>query len=119
MKKLELLAKVTGIKLVDLENLNNYKSYQKDCPAMYNDNCTDEERLMTVFSMIRIVNVDYNTDNRFGLGGEIKGEFTQMLLEKGYSKREVRKIRRETFMGNNDTDGYYEFALRRLEEKIN
>jgi len=120
MTKLELLSKVTGISVDVLENRNNYKDFQKYFKAMYEDNCTDKEKISTIHNLLEKADtrMNYESSHPYGLLGEIKNEFTEMLQDKGYDKSEIRKIRRDTFMGYKDTHFFYEFAIKRLEEKL-
>ena len=120
MTKLELLSKVTGIEVEVLENRNNYKDFQKYFKAMYENDCTDKEKISTIHNLGEKADTrfNYESSHPYGLLGEIKNEFAEMLQDKGYDKSEIRKIRRDTFMGYKDTHGYFEFALKRLEEKL-
>jgi len=113
MKKLELLSKITGI---EIEGLKSRKDLKKDYKALYEEKCTDKEKLDTIFSLVQKIDVKRKSNHRLGLKGEIDEAFAQMLEEKGYSRREARNIRRDTLLGNNDTHGYYEFAINKLEE---
>jgi len=111
MTKLELLAKLEKAKLEDLQDLKNYKGYQKKYPALYKKTATAEEKKVTASSMISAAGVIFhqNESHPMGFSGKIKEEFSEMLMNEGMSRMEARKYYR-----TEGKEKYFDFVLDRV-----